>query len=402
MSLKLDKIEDALKGFAQGALLVVVDDENRENEADLIQAAQLATVESIGFIVRYTSGVICVPMPGADLNRLNLPPMTLFNEDVKQTAFTVSVDASEGISTGISAADRTKTIHVLADPKSSSQDLRRPGHIFPLRAVEGGVLRRAGHTEAAVDLAEMSNLRPIGVLCELVHDDGSMMRADAARDFADKHGLLMISIADLISYRRANEKHVELISSANLPTEFGDFVANAYRSKIDNSEHLALVAGEIGDGEDVLVRVHSECETGDIFGSLRCDCGPQLQAALKAIGEAGRGILVYMHGHEGRGIGLGNKLKAYELQDQGLDTIDANLAQGLPVDSRDYGTGAQILFDLGVRSMRLLTNNPAKRAGLVGFGLEIVERIPLQITPNKHNKSYLATKQDRMGHSLDL
>jgi 3,4-dihydroxy 2-butanone 4-phosphate synthase / GTP cyclohydrolase II len=402
MSLKLDKIEDALKAFAQGALLVVVDDENRENEADLIQAAQLATVESIGFIVRYTSGVICVPMPGADLNRLNLPPMTLFNEDVKQTAFTVSVDASEGISTGISAADRAQTIHVLADPKSSSQDLRRPGHIFPLRAVEGGVLRRAGHTEAAVDLAEMSNLRPIGVLCELVHDDGSMMRADAARDFADKHGLLMISIADLISYRRANEKHVELISSASLPTEFGDFVANAYRSKIDNSEHLALVAGEIGDGEDVLVRVHSECETGDIFGSLRCDCGPQLQAALKAIGEAGRGILVYMHGHEGRGIGLGNKLKAYELQDQGLDTIDANLAQGLPVDSRDYGTGAQILFDLGVRSMKLLTNNPAKRAGLVGFGLEIVERIPLQITPNKHNKSYLATKQDRMGHSLDL
>jgi 3,4-dihydroxy 2-butanone 4-phosphate synthase / GTP cyclohydrolase II len=400
--LKLDKIEDALKAFAQGALLVVVDDENRENEADLIQAAQLATVESIGFIVRYTSGVICVPMPGADLNRLNLPPMTLFNEDVKQTAFTVSVDASEGISTGISAADRAKTIHVLADPKSSSQDLRRPGHIFPLRAVEGGVLRRAGHTEAAVDLAEMSKLRPIGVLCELVHDDGSMMRADAARDFADKHGLLMISIADLISYRRANETHVELISRANLPTEFGNFVANAYRSKIDNSEHLALVAGEIGDGADVLVRVHSECETGDIFGSLRCDCGPQLQAALKAIGEAGRGILVYMHGHEGRGIGLGNKLKAYELQDQGLDTIDANLAQGLPVDSRDYGTGAQILFDLGVRSMKLLTNNPAKRAGLVGFGLEIVERIPLQITPNKHNKSYLATKQDRMGHSLDL
>ena len=402
MSLKLDKIEDALKAFAQGALLVVVDDENRENEADLIQAAQLATAESIGFIVRYTSGVICVPMPGADLNRLNLPPMTLFNEDVKQTAFTVSVDASEGISTGISAADRAKTIHVLADPKSSSQDLRRPGHIFPLRAVEGGVLRRAGHTEAAVDLAEMSNLRPIGVLCELVHDDGSMMRADAARDFADKHGLLMISIADLISYRRANETHVELISRANLPTEFGNFVANAYRSKIDNSEHLALVAGEIGDGADVLVRVHYECETGDIFGSLRCDCGPQLQAALKAIGEAGRGILVYMHGHEGRGIGLGNKLKAYELQDQGLDTIDANLAQGLPVDSRDYGTGAQILFDLGVRSMKLLTNNPAKRAGLVGFGLEIVERIPLQITPNKHNKSYLATKQDRMGHSLDL
>ena len=402
MSLKLDKIEDALKAFAQGALLVVVDDENRENEADLIQAAQLATAESIGFIVRYTSGVICVPMPGADLNRLNLPPMTLFNEDVKQTAFTVSVDASEGISTGISAADRAKTIHVLADPKSSSQDLRRPGHIFPLRAVEGGVLRRAGHTEAAVDLAEMSKLRPIGVLCELVHDDGSMMRADAARDFADKHGLLMISIADLISYRRANETHVELISRANLPTEFGNFVANAYRSKIDNSEHLALVAGEIGDGADVLVRVHSECETGDIFGSLRCDCGPQLQAALKAICEAGRGILVYMHGHEGRGIGLGNKLKAYELQDQGLDTIDANLAQGLPVDSRDYGTGAQILFDLGVRSMKLLTNNPAKRAGLVGFGLEIVERIPLQITPNKHNKSYLATKQDRMGHSLDL
>ncbi len=402
MSFKLDKIEDALAAFAQGKLLVVVDDENRENEADLIQAAQLATVESIGFIVRHTSGVICVPMPSDDLTRLNLPPMTLFNEDLKQTAFTVSVDASEGISTGISAADRTQTIHVLADPKSSSQNLRRPGHIFPLRAVEGGVLRRAGHTEAAVDLAEMSNLRPVGVLCELVHDDGSMMRAEAARDFADKHGLLMISIADLISYRRANEKHVELISSASLPTIFGNFTANAYRSKIDNSEHLALVAGDIGDGENVLVRVHSECETGDIFGSLRCDCGQQLQAALKSISEAGRGILVYMHGHEGRGIGLANKLKAYELQDHGLDTIDANLAQGLPVDSRDYGTGAQILFDLGVRSMKLLTNNPAKRAGLVGFGLEIVERIPLQISPNIHNESYLATKQERMGHSLDL
>jgi 3,4-dihydroxy 2-butanone 4-phosphate synthase / GTP cyclohydrolase II len=401
MNLRLDDIEDALKQFAAGKSLVVVDDESRENEADLILAAELATVESIGFMVRHTSGVICVPMYGHDLNRLNIPPMTLFNEDLKQTAFTVSVDASEDISTGISAADRTKTIHVLADPNSKPTDLRRPGHIFPLRAVEGGVLRRAGHTEAAVDLAILANLKPVGVLCELVHDDGSMMRAEAARKFADEHGLLMISIADLISYRRANEKHVECISSAQLPTVFGDFTAHVYRSKLDNSEHLALVKGDLKDGTNILVRVHSECETGDIFGSLRCDCGPQLHAALEAIDEAGQGVLVYMHGHEGRGIGLANKLKAYQLQDEGMDTVEANLAQGLPVDSRDYGTGAQILFDLGVRSMRLLTNNPAKRAGLVGFGLEIVDRIGLHIAPNAHNADYLNTKRDRMGHTLD-
>jgi 3,4-dihydroxy 2-butanone 4-phosphate synthase/GTP cyclohydrolase II len=401
MNLKLDDIEAALKQFAAGKSLVVVDDESRENEADLILAAELATVESIGFMVRHTSGVICVPMYGNDLNRLNIPPMTLFNEDTKQTAFTVSVDASEGVTTGISAADRTKTIHVLADSESKPTHLRRPGHIFPLRAVEGGVLRRAGHTEAAVDLAVLANLKPVGVLCELVHDDGSMMRAEAARKFADENDLLMISIADLISYRRANEKHVECISSALLPTAFGDFTAHVYRSKLDNSEHLALVKGDLKDGANILVRVHSECETGDIFGSLRCDCGPQLHAALEAINAAGQGVLVYMHGHEGRGIGLANKLKAYQLQDEGMDTVEANLAQGLPVDSRDYGTGAQILFDLGVRSMRLLTNNPAKRAGLVGFGLEIVDRVGLQITPNAHNADYLATKRERMGHALD-
>jgi 3,4-dihydroxy 2-butanone 4-phosphate synthase/GTP cyclohydrolase II len=401
MNLKLDDIEAALKQFAAGKSLVVVDDEGRENEADLILAAELATVESIGFMVRHTSGVICVPMYGNDLNRLNIPPMTLFNEDTKQTAFTVSVDASEGVTTGISAADRTKTIHVLADSESKPTDLRRPGHIFPLRAVEGGVLRRAGHTEAAVDLAVLANLKPVGVLCELVHDDGSMMRAEAARKFADENDLLMISIADLISYRRANEKHVECISSAQLPTAFGDFTAHVYRSKLDNSEHLALVKGDLKDGANILVRVHSECETGDIFGSLRCDCGPQLHAALEAINAAGQGVLVYMHGHEGRGIGLANKLKAYQLQDEGMDTVEANLAQGLPVDSRDYGTGAQILFDLGVRSMRLLTNNPAKRAGLVGFGLEIVDRVGLQISPNAHNADYLATKRERMGHALD-
>lgn len=400
MTLRLDSIEAALKDFALGKPLVVVDDENRENEADLIQSAELTTTESIGFMVRHTSGVICVPMLENDLNRLKLPPMTLFNEDLKQTAFTVSVDAATGITTGISAADRTITIQALANENSKSSDLRRPGHIFPLRAVEGGVLRRAGHTEAAVDLAVLAGLKPVGVLCELVHDDGSMMRAEAARKFADENGLLMISIADLIAYRRINEKHVEQISSAYLPTEYGDFTAYVYRSTIDNSEHVALVAGQISATEPTLVRVHSECETGDIFASLRCDCGPQLHAALTAITKAGSGVLVYMHGHEGRGIGLANKLRAYQLQDQGLDTVDANTAQGLPVDSRDYGTGAQILFDLGVRQMRLLTNNPAKRAGLVGFGLEIVERVGLEVSPNRHNEKYLITKRARLGHDL--
>lgn len=400
MTLRLDSIEAALKEFAEGKPLVVVDDENRENEADLIQAAELSTTESIGFMVRHTSGVICVPMLDRDLVRLNIPPMTLFNEDLKQTAFTVSVDAASDITTGISAADRNKTIHILANEQSKPTDLRRPGHIFPLRAVEGGVLRRAGHTEAAVDLAVLSGLKPVGVLCELVHDDGSMMRADNARDFADANGLLMISIADLIAHRRSNEKHVEQLSVANLPTEFGDFKAYVYRSTIDGSEHIALVAGEITEDTPTLVRVHSECETGDIFGSLRCDCGPQLHAALSAISAAGQGVLVYMHGHEGRGIGLANKLRAYQLQDQGLDTVDANVAQGLPVDARDYGTGAQILYDLGVRKMRLLTNNPAKRAGLVGFGLEIVDRVALQVPANRHNEKYLATKRERMGHEF--
>lgn len=400
MTLRLDSIDAALKDFANGRPLVVVDDENRENEADLIQAAELTTTESIGFMVRHTSGVICVPMLDHDLVRLNIPPMTLFNEDLKQTAFTVSVDAATGISTGISAADRTKTIHILANDLSTATDLRRPGHIFPLRAVDGGVLRRAGHTEAAVDLAILANLKPVGVLCELVHDDGSMMRADDARRFADENSLLMISIADLIAYRRANERHVEQISTARLPTEYGDFTAYVYRSTIDGSEHVALVAGDISENDEVLVRVHSECETGDIFGSLRCDCGPQLHAALTAISDAGKGVLVYMHGHEGRGIGLAKKLRAYQLQDQGMDTVEANVAQGLPVDARDYGTGAQILFDLGVRKMRLLTNNPAKRAGLVGFGLEIVERVPLQVPTNRHNAKYLATKRERMGHEF--
>lgn len=400
MTLRLDSIEAALKEFADGKPLVVVDDENRENEADLIQAAELSTTESIGFMVRHTSGVICVPMLDRDLVRLNIPPMTLFNEDLKQTAFTVSVDAASDITTGISAADRNRTIHILANEQSKPTDLRRPGHIFPLRAVEGGVLRRAGHTEAAVDLAVLSGLKPVGVLCELVHDDGSMMRAEDARDFADANGLLMISIADLIAYRRANEKHVEQLSVANLPTEFGYFKAYVYRSTIDGSEHIALVAGEIAEDTPTLVRVHSECETGDIFGSLRCDCGPQLHAALSAISAAGQGVLVYMHGHEGRGIGLANKLRAYQLQDQGLDTVDANVAQGLPVDARDYGTGAQILYDLGVRKMRLLTNNPAKRAGLVGFGLEIVDRVALQVPANRHNEKYLATKRERLGHEF--
>ncbi|MEY3568649.1 MAG: hypothetical protein RL587_1090 [Actinomycetota bacterium] len=400
MTFFLNSIEEALVDYRQGKAVVVVDDEQRENEADLIQAASLSTEQTIGFMIRYTSGVICVAMTESDLLRLDIPPMTLNNQDVKQTAFAISVDAADGVSTGISAADRTHTIKLLADPLSTAASLRRPGHIFPLKAVSGGVLRRAGHTEAAVDLSLLSQLPPVGVLCELVHDDGSMMRADAAREFANEHGLKMISIADLIAYKRLHEKHVEQSAKALLPTAHGDFLAYAYRSTLDGSEHLALVKGDIGLGESVLVRVHSECATGDVLGSLRCDCGPQLSAALQAISEEGRGVLVYMSGHEGRGIGLAKKLKAYELQDQGLDTVDANLAQGLPADARDYGTGAQILFDLGVRSMRLLTNNPSKRAGLVGFGLEILDRVPIVTAPNSHNQTYLQTKSSRMGHDL--
>ena len=398
----LDTIEEAIEEIRAGKMVVVVDDEDRENEGDLIFASTHTTPELVGFMIRHTSGVLCVPMDGPDLDRLGLPPMTHVNEDAKGTAYSVSVDARLGVETGISAADRSQTIKILCDPASQPHDLTRPGHVFPLRAMPGGVLRRPGHTEAAVDLARMAGLAPSGVIAEVVNDDGSMMRAPALREFANQHGLKMISIADLIAYRRRNESLVERVATADLPTAEGSFNVVGYRNILDNSDHVALVMGEIGDGENVLVRVHSECLTGDAFGSLRCDCGPQLHASMRQVAEEGRGIVLYVRGHEGRGIGLLHKLQAYALQDKGADTIEANLALGLPSDSRDYGTGAQILVDLGVKSMRLLTNNPTKRAGLDGYGLRISETVAIEIEPNDYNRDYLRVKRDDMGHDLTL
>jgi 3,4-dihydroxy 2-butanone 4-phosphate synthase/GTP cyclohydrolase II len=398
--LTLDPVERAISEMAAGRAVVVVDDQDRENEGDLIFAAQRSTPELVGFMIRHTSGVICVAMQAAELDRLKLPPMTMVNEDRKGTAYAVSVDARDGITTGISAADRSRTIRVLADSATEANEITRPGHVFPLRAAEGGVLRRPGHTEAAVDLARLAGLSAAGAICEVVHDDGSMMRAPALREFADEHGLAMISIADLISHIRRTERQIEQVASTRLPTIHGEFTAMGYRDTITGTDHIALIRGEIGDGHDVLVRVHSECLTGDVFGSQRCDCGPQLAAALGRVAHDGRGVVLYMRGHEGRGIGLLHKLRAYQLQDAGHDTVDANLELGLPADARDYGTGAQILADLGVRTMRLLTNNPAKRAGLEGYGLRIVGREPLVPNVTDDNRRYLETKRDRMGHQL--
>ncbi|SMD21789.1 3,4-dihydroxy 2-butanone 4-phosphate synthase / GTP cyclohydrolase II [Kibdelosporangium aridum] len=398
----LNDIERAIKDIAEGRPVIVVDDEDRENEGDLIFAAEKATPELVAFMVRYTSGYICVPLTEADCDRLDLPPMFHTNQDRRGTAYTVTVDARDGVSTGISAADRAHTIRLLADQDSKPTDFSRPGHVVPLRAKEGGVLRRPGHTEAAVDLAVMAGLRPAGVLCEIVSqkDEGDMARRDELEVFAAEHDLAIISIAALIAYRRRNEKQVVRVAEARIPTAHGTFRAVGYDSLLDGIEHIALVYGEIGDGTEVLVRVHSECLTGDVFGSLRCDCGPQLDAALEAVASEGRGIVLYMRGHEGRGIGLMHKLQAYQLQDSGADTVDANLALGVPADARDYGTGAQILSDLGVKTMRLLTNNPAKRVGLEGYGLTVVDRVPLSVWPNPENLRYLRTKRDRMGHEL--
>jgi 3,4-dihydroxy 2-butanone 4-phosphate synthase/GTP cyclohydrolase II len=396
-------IDRAIADVASGRPVIVVDDEERENEGDLIFAAARATPELLAFTVRYTSGYVCVALTGDDCDRLDLPPMFHTNQDKRGTAYTVTVDAREGVTTGISAADRAHTIRLLADPDSKSVDFARPGHVVPLRAKEGGVLRRPGHTEASVDLARLAGLPPAGVLCEIVSakDDGEMARRDELEVFAAEHDLALITIADLIAYRRRFEKQVERVAEARIPTVHGEFIAIGFDSLLDGVEHIALVAGEIGDGADVLVRVHSECLTGDVLGSLRCDCGPQLDAAMAAVAAEGRGVVLYVRGHEGRGIGLMHKLQAYQLQDAGADTVDANLALGMPADSRDYGTGAQILVDLGVRSMRLLTNNPAKRAGLEGYGLTITGRVPLPIRPNPENLRYLRTKRDRMGHDLD-
>jgi 3,4-dihydroxy 2-butanone 4-phosphate synthase / GTP cyclohydrolase II len=401
MTAQFSPIETAVADIAAGRPVVVVDDPDRENEGDLLFAAEHATADLLAFMVRHTSGFVCVPMPDSEADRLELPPMYHTNQDRRGTAYTVTVDAREGVTTGISAADRARTIRVLADAATSPADLARPGHVVPLRARSGGVLRRPGHTEAAVDLARMAGLRPVGVLCELVNDDGGMMRLPDLTVFAATHGLAMISIADLISYRLRSEKQVERMAEARIPTPYGVFTAMGYRSANDDTENVALVYGDLGDGEDVLVRVHSECLTGDVFGSLRCDCGPQLQAALARVAAEGRGVVLYVRGHEGRGIGLLHKLQAYQLQDAGRDTVDANLELGLPADARDYGTGAQILVDLGIRTMRLLTNNPAKRAGLEGYGLKVIGRESMVVRAHPENVRYLRTKRDRMGHLLD-
>ncbi|KAK9690859.1 hypothetical protein RND81_09G158900 [Saponaria officinalis] len=393
-------IPEAIEDIRQGKIVIVVDDEDRENEGDLIMAAELATPEAMAFFVKHGTGIVCVSMKGEDLERLQLPLMVSSkdNEDKLCTAFTVTVDAKHGTTTGVSANDRAITVRALASGDSKPDDFNRPGHIFPLKYREGGVLKRAGHTEASVDLAMLAGLNPVGVICEIVDDDGSMARLPRLREFARKENIKIISIADLIRYRRKRDQLVERSSAARIPTMWGPFTAYCYRSILDGIEHIAMVKGEIGDGQDVLVRVHSECLTGDIFGSARCDCGNQLALAMKQIEATGRGILVYLRGHEGRGIGLGHKLRAYNLQDDGRDTVEANEELGLPVDSREYGIGAQILRDLGVRTMKLMTNNPAKYIGLKGYGLAISGRVPL-ITPiTKENKRYLETKRAKMGH----
>jgi 3,4-dihydroxy 2-butanone 4-phosphate synthase/GTP cyclohydrolase II len=395
-------IPEAIDEIARGRMVIVVDDADRENEGDLIVAAEKVTPETIAFMVRYTSGVICMPVMGERLDQLHIPLMVAANTDHQRTAFTVSVDARRGVTTGISAEDRATTIRAMIDPETQPEDILRPGHVFPLRYREGGVLRRAGHTEAAVDLARLAGLFPAGVLCETVNDDGTMARLPELTRFAEEHDLLLISIADLIEYRRGREVLVERVATAAIPTTWGEFRAYAYESVVDARTHVALVLGEIGAGDDVMTRVHSECLTGDVFGSLRCDCGSQLEHALELIGKEGRGVVLYIRGHEGRAIGLTHKLRAYELQDQGRDTVEANIELGFAADQREYGIGAQILTDLGVRTMRLLTNNPDKRAGLEGHGLSIVERIPLETEPTPHNIEYLRTKAEKLGHLLDV
>jgi 3,4-dihydroxy 2-butanone 4-phosphate synthase/GTP cyclohydrolase II len=394
-------IPEAVEDIRAGRVVIVVDDADRENEGDLIMAAEKVTPEAIAFIVRHSSGVICMPVVGERLDELLIPLMVADNTDHRRTAFTVSVDARRGVTTGISAADRAATIRAIVHPDTAPDDLSRPGHIFPLRYREGGVLKRAGHTEASVDLARLAGLYPAGVLCETVNDDGSMARLPDLIRFGAEHGLKIISIADLIAYRRERESLVSKVAEATIPTPHGEFRSYAYESAVDGRTHVVLVLGDIGDGRDVLTRVHSECLTGDVFASLRCDCGEQLQRSMEIIGREGRGVVLYIRGHEGRAIGLTHKLRAYELQDQGRDTVEANTDLGFPADPREYGIGAQILVDLGVRTMRLLTNNPAKRAGLEGHGLSISARIPIETEPTAENIEYLRTKREKMGHLLD-
>jgi 3,4-dihydroxy 2-butanone 4-phosphate synthase/GTP cyclohydrolase II len=397
----VSRVEQAIEAIRRGGLVVVVDDENRENEGDLVLAAEHATPEALAFVVRYGTGIVCVGMESQRLAQLELPLMTREGTEAMGTAFTVSVDARAGTTTGVSASDRSRTIAALVDRRTAPDDLLRPGHVFPLRSKPGGVLERAGHTEASVDLARLAGLFPAGVLCEIVNDDGSMARGEVLERFAAEHGLPLVSIAELIAYRSARERLVKRVSRARIPTDHGEFTSVAYEAH-DGRMHVALVRGEIAGQEAVLVRVHSECFTGDVFHSRRCDCGAQLDRAMELIAAEGTGVIVYLRGHEGRGIGLRHKLEAYELQDNGYDTIDANLALGFPADARTYGVGAEILRDLGVRQMRLLTNNPSKRAGLEGYGLEISESMPLVTTPTPENLYYLQTKQDRFGHLLEL
>lgn len=400
--LSLDPVEQAIRDIAAGRPVVVVDDEDRENEGDLVIAAEMATPEIVAFMMSECRGLICAPMENDELERLELPQMVAHNTESMRTAFTVSVDASaaHGVTTGISAADRATTLRMLAGGQAGPADFVRPGHIFPLRARSGGVLVRNGHTEAAVDLARLAGLRPAGAIVEIAGEDGVMLRLPELVPFARKHGLTIISIEDLIAYRRSSEPTVRREAEVRLPTSFGEFTAYGYRSTVDGVEHVALVHGDLGDGDDILVRVHSECLTGDIFQSQRCDCGPQLHAAMARITDEGRGVVVYLRGHEGRGIGLLSKLRAYELQEHGVDTLDANLELGLPADARDYGAGAQILKDLGVHGVRLMTNNPDKTAALVRHGLAITGREPMPVQAGEHNLRYLRTKRDRMGHDL--
>jgi 3,4-dihydroxy 2-butanone 4-phosphate synthase/GTP cyclohydrolase II len=399
MKQRFNSIESVVADLRKGKMVIVVDDADRENEGDLIMAAQHATPAAINFMAKFGRGLICVPTTSARLQQLGIGRMVRENRESFRTDFQVSVDAARRVSTGISAADRAQTIRILSDPTAVPEDLVQPGHVFPLRARPGGVLQRAGHTEAAVDLVELAGCRPIGILCEIMNDDGSMARLPALMKFAKKHRLRICTIADLIQYRRTREKLVEHIEVVKLPTDYGEFDLHLYRSKLDGQHHLALVHGDVAGKKNILVRVHSECLTGDVFGSRRCDCGPQLHQAMRQVAEAGGGVIVYMR-QEGRGIGLAPKIKAYKLQEQGYDTVEANRKLGFEMDLREYGLGAQILSDLGLKTIRLLTNNPRKVVGLEGYGLKIVEQVPIRVKPNPHNERYLKTKRKKMGHLL--
>ncbi len=397
----LATIPEAIKDIKAGKFVIVVDDENRENEGDLVMAAEKVTAESINFMAKYGRGLICMPMTGERLDALRIPMISNNNTSKFGTPFTVPVEAREGTTTGISAADRARTVQVMVDPKTKPEDILIPGHMFPLRAREGGVLVRAGQTEATVDLARMAELKPAGVLCEIMNEDGTMARLPQLEIFAKKHNLKIISVADLIAYRYRHERLVQKVAEAKLPTKYGNFKVIAYKSTTDPDEHLAMVMGDVNTNEPVLVRVHSQCLTGDVFHSMRCDCGEQIEMAMKRIAEEGRGVVLYLR-QEGRGIGIHNKIKAYALQDKGMDTVEANLSLGFKDDERDYGIGAQILADLGIRNMRLMTNNPKKGSGLESYGLKITEQLPLTTKPNKYNRRYLQTKQKKMGHLLTI